>query len=415
MPKLIFQDQHSEFTEEDGPVLVGSGKNCQIILPASDDVAPEHFEIFFDGERWKVKNLSKLPLRTNGGGVIPPGQLNSLREQSLFAFGENCFVAYHGESAVKFHPVTSKDPQQNEKDLLVSKFYAKVNTDQIEKYLAYFVGKNFRVSSVYVLIKEGTHWNKVAEHSSSAVRYKPSLTLLRQFAATGGPVHFDISGDEESPHSIVKAKIKKAFLIPLVVGGQIEGALYVDSDEEILNEKDFYKIQHLCENGVAALIKARRLGARMDYPIRDKLPKMPFQARLLVRNFPNLALSVKVMENEHRFLISAPEDPKQAVIVKIFQDGLLAPPIENEPDESFFSDVINSKFKIPACDLAVQLKSRKLTCWVNRTEKFFTGLRKEGIISEFNLLVGETEIKADEALLLSPAPSLVHDFLEISQ
>jgi len=415
MPKLIFQEQQYEFTEEDGPVFVGSDKSCNIVLPETPEVALKTFEIFFDGERYKVKNISKLPLRTNSGGLIPPGQTNNLRPQTLFAFGKNLFVAYHGEAEVKFEPVTVKDPLKNEQELLVSKFYEKVNPDGIEKYLVHFIGTNFRVTTVAVILKEGTRWLNVAEFCAGQKRYRPSITLLRQFAASGKAVKFDIDDNEEGPQSIMQNKVKRAFLIPLAIGNAIEGALYLDSTEGILNEKDFYKIQYLCENGIAALIKARRLAARIDYPIRDKLPKTAFRARLVVRNYPNLTLSVKALENEHRVLLSAAEDPKTATILKIFQDGLYATLNDDQIEDSFFSDIIENRFKTQCCELGVSIKDRKLFCSVNPTEKFFTGISKDGIISEFNLLVGDTEIKHDETLFVSPSPSLVHDFLEISQ
>jgi hypothetical protein len=433
MPQILYEKQELYFEGEDCPILIGAGKECKLILPESQFISQKHLEITYNLSKFYVKNLSTIEVCSQGGQVLKPGTQRLLKDQAFFIFGKpgsgkEVFIAYNASKEVHFEHINiGADPIKNEAEILVSEFYSDLNIQNIPSYICYFISRHFHITTAMIILHHveeigGSKWINSSEwRRDNNRRYKPSMKLLKEFIATGKPVKFDIKEDEEeSTYSILTNKIKKAFFFPLMIHDQVFGALYIDTNENILSEKDFYKISYLLANGASAILKIRLEGKaepkpelKPDKPLCDDLLSLPFQARVISEKHKYLVLSYKTNENMHRFIFADAKDILQAIQIKSFADGLQKGNWDMDTI-LHFSKILSEYAKVPSCDISVEFSLNCLTLSVNASD-FYVGMKniKRNLITSLEDL-DSVELKRDSILLISPEENLMGDRLEIS-
>lgn len=418
MPKLVCQKDTFEFDEECCPILVGAGMNCNVRLPHREYIAEEHLEFTASAEGFFVRNLSRVPVGTNSGGILLGGAKKALKTANFFCFGtmgsgQEIVLAYENldrTAKVKLENLEIQKPLKNEQEIIIAKFYEGINVDAIEKYLCSFIAMNFAVSTVIVIVKDAGRWISIARQTSADTSYTPSMTLLKQFAASLRPVKFDLTETNKNPSlSILQNKIRQAYLLPLSTGQQCFGALYFDTQGQgTLNERDFYKIGYLLENGVSALIRSRQSQNKINYPIRDSLPKSPFSVRLS-KSEKNMVFVARQVRNSFIFLIVMAENSHQAALVRAFSDGVNAGQDAEEP--VYICELLEGKFPGARAAEVVVTYGNELSIILHKTGEIWTGTNGSGEMNE--QMAGSFKLKPGQKMVARQDAKTQHDILEI--
>lgn len=432
MPQILFGKQDFYFDEDDCPIRIGSAKGLPICLPDTHNIAPEHLEILYANDKFYVRNISNIEVFSKNGFVLKPGGSGILGEQNFFIFGNpgsgnEVFLAYNSSNEVRFENIEiPKDHLQNEAEILVGKFYADINISNIGAYLVYFLSRNFHITTAMIVLNQ-VNVNRCSKWISSSEwrrdpsrRYRPSMKLLKQFVATGKPVKFDITEEEESTFSIVSNKIKKAFFFPLSLNDRVFGALYIDTQDTVLSETDFYKISYLLGNGVAAILKLslenkEKSEIKSDRPLCDDLRGLPFSVKILCDKHKFLVLSHRSYESNHRFIMVDAKDMEHAVRIKNFIDGLQRGNW-NMDTVVHYSKLVSEYSSLASCDISIEPEQDMLKISLNKSD-LHVGMKmvKENIIipveeQDFDYF----EIGKNSILYVSPNDNFQEDRLEIS-
>lgn len=269
MPEMVWVNNGRQKFEFQDTITIGNDKSCTISINSLEEKSI--LKIYKEDEKWFVENVSKnVNVRGNAQTVISPGQRKILYDKAIFALSKTldfvmCYV--NKEAVLDVQKITAAfetDVLIRETDELLLFFWKNfkpidpTNPHSIYNHVKKFFAAKFRVDTFLLYAYSGTKWaNRCAWRDDTSSVYKPSSNLFNKCLSERSPVSYTSEDvDEENAiMSIVQRRIKKAFLFPLKQGKDIVGIIYVDCKENVLSDKDFYKIIHILEAGVSAIVK----------------------------------------------------------------------------------------------------------------------------------------------------------------
>jgi hypothetical protein len=289
VPEIIYVDasQQQQVVEMNGDVVVGTAEGCNIRFPASSEgVDDKHLHFFCEEktERYYVKNIGKQIVFANNT-TLQPGQRVILGYKAFFIFGDKgdraraSVLVFVDQSREEQEEVKTRSlKQKSEKDRVldtevesfVRSFYAglqniKPGLEQVAKYFTRFIFDKFPCSTVVLYRKTGLAWETVGSMRANRQEiYRPSLSLFYKAVETGTPIFFKVEpggvevGNDlfEASNSVIESGARRVIMIPLVLGSECFGMLYLDGkDTELLTEHEFNKLSRaLLEGGMLGTV-----------------------------------------------------------------------------------------------------------------------------------------------------------------
>lgn len=425
MPELVFSGQRLLFSAPDCPITIGASNVCRVQLQGSAHVDEIHLEIFFRDGLFYVKNLSEKRVTSTNKTTIAKDEIKLLGDTAFFLFGaagekESRMVAYSNEeNKVKVVNVQS-NALRTEQEMLVSKFYNEINLTNVSNYLVGFIASNFCVNSAIVYKKEPpSSWScKAHWRLSKEDLYKPSYRLFKHVVSTAHPIKFDAE-EEDGTRSIIDNNVRRAFVFPLSASGALFGLLYLDAKDDVLSDKDFYKITYLLSSGVSALIyqqfkdKDKQESVDPKVSFIDVQKDLPFRLGLRVDKIKNSIVCARNEENYTRIVFINPgQENWMACLQKGFISGLMRGAMDMS-DAMRYGNILREYFKdVSFADVYFEFYQKSYYYYVETSQDFHVAIQSGSKIKAHNNKKnneGLTSVfEKNDTMMLSP----LQDFSE---
>lgn len=274
------------------PITVGWDQGLNentLVLPKTNCIDRVHIVVYEDEENggYFVKNRSKKPVfvdnATSSEGIeLSKNETCELQARASIIFGnvadDNCVMLYwsHSEYVEPEVPHKVISVRKTQDDIFEAElhklrsnlFIGLANIDPfvipVTTFIARFLKRNFsNLSSVFVYRRSANRWlNVLSMRNRRAEAYTVSTTLFKAALEKKAPIltrirnqQIDIDGQKDhATLSIIDAPAKRVILVPIIMGGDCIGMLYLDSDNESLDTRSFNLITKLCNTGINAIL-----------------------------------------------------------------------------------------------------------------------------------------------------------------